>query len=252
MKERPILFSAPMVRALLAGRKTQTRRVVKPQPYLYHDAGRFKQWMWDAGKEGLKPFSTGGIDDDCWDFWKVFCPHGTIGDRLWVRETFFDNNSQGYSDGLNTVPAERDMEQVFYRATDPNPDFEGETIEHDGGGWRPSIHMPRWASRLTLEITGVRVERVQDIREADARAEGMQPNWVGDLAQFDPDEHGYLPFDADDEGNVPACDVYETFTARDCFARLWDSINGKRPGCSWEANPWMWVLEFRRVEGEGS
>lgn len=210
MKERPILFSSSMIRALLDGRKTQTRRVCKTHIGGYVHHLRFERHPFSPSAFVGTP-AEGRVPGDDRMAWVAYdwvdnpigvdeasaftCPYGTIGDRLW---------------------------------------------------------MPRGASRLTLEITGVRVERVQDISEADARTEGMLPNWVGDPAEFDPDEHGYLPFDADEEGNVPGCDPYDSFTARDCFAMLWDSINGKWAGCSWEANPWVWCLEFNRVEQEAT
>lgn len=229
MKERPILFSGAMVRALLDGRKTQTRRVVKPQPpggtaYVIVDEDPFGKGALCINSLGVD--GRGGPIPGEIDAWRT-CPYGTIGDRLWVRETFFDNN-----------PGERDMEQVFYRA-DGEPDFDGESITRDGPGWTPSIHMPRWASRLTLEITGVRVERVQDISEADARAEGIY-ECVSGFWWYDPRTQNDLHRDRP---------TPEGFTggAVGAYRDLWDSINGARPGCSWADNPFVWVLEFRRV-----
>ena len=175
MKERPILFSAPMVRALLAGTKTQTRRIVK---------ARDLEWM-DVHQGLREPDNA------------ERCPYGQPGDRLWVRETFghFERN-ENFAPGC----------EVFYRA-----DGESLAVER----WRPSIHMPRWASRITLEVTGVRVERLQDISEADATAEGVSAI---------PDEMRRA---------TPRCD----------FQALWQSINGPD---SWAANPWVWIVEFRR------
>lgn len=216
VKERPILFSGPMVRALLDGRKSQTRRVVKPQPPVGWDR---TAWS-DAPTMGWTAQEAPARD---WHI--VRCPYGTIGDRLWVRETFFDN-----------CPGERDMEQVYYRA-DGEPDFDGESITRDGPGWTPSIHMPRWASRLTLEITGVRVERVQDISEADARAEGA--------------ESRTCRCTLDGQTTCSPGMICEAGRSdRDWYRDTWDSINGKRPGCSWADNPFVWVLEFRRVNAE--
>ena len=193
MKERPILFSAPMVRAILSGAKTQTRRVVKQD------------------REGLldcKPTPA-------WDaFWQcVACPYGQPGDRLWVRETFGD-----CTPGADAVVGTK-WERPWYRA---DADDYG-LLGHDGEGpvyvedvlWRPSIHMPRWASRILLEITDVRVERVQDISDRDARDEGAEH--IGDC-----------------EGAYVAG-----------FRRLWEAINGDD---SWAENPWVWVVTFRRVE----
>lgn len=193
MKERPILFKAPMVRAILDGSKTQTRRVVKQD------------------REGLldcKPIPA-------WDFfWQcVACPYGQPGDRLWVRETFGD-----CTPGADAVVGTK-WERPWYRA---DADDYG-LLGHDGEGpvyvedvrWRPSIHMPRWASRILLEITDVRVERVQDISDRDARDEGAEH--IGDC-----------------EGAYVAG-----------FRRLWEAINGDD---SWAENPWVWVVTFRRVE----
>lgn len=182
MRERPILFSGPMVRAILAGTKTQTRRVVKPQP-----AG---EWA-SPGRSS--------------------CPYGRPGDRLWVRETFGHfERSEGFKPGC----------AVFYRA-------DGNCLKLEP--WRPSIHMPRWACRLVLEISAIRMERLQAISEADAIAEGASFHdglGVG--------HSGWRH----DFGDVHA-------TARDAFARLWRDLNGPD---SWSANPWVWVVEFMRAD----
>lgn len=207
MKERPILFSAPMVRALLAGTKTQTRRVVKPEPTHFNPAGVPRR----AKPEGPSTVIT--------------CPYGQPGDRLWVRETHAINPHPSEL-GLtrDMIPGTWDSAvaaagRVIY-AADP-----GAEIELDGRQWRPSIHMPRAASRITLEITGVRVERLQDISEADAVAEGCQP-------QCEHDE-----------------DRRHQYTARWAYEVLWDRINGRS---SWGANPWVWVVEFKREEGRAA
>lgn len=201
MKERPILFSAPMIRALLAGTKTQTRRVMKRQKqHDFTDYTLFGQQGhstddWKAIEHA--PDWPDGKEDQC------VCPYASRrGDRLWVREAF------GISYDGSAIPwtgadAQRDG-QVMYRATfDEKPD-EGRLP------WKPSIHMPRWASRIVLEVTAVRVERLQAISEADAIAEGCV----------------MLP-------------------ARHCYEALWESINGAG---SWDANPWVWVVEFRRLQ----
>lgn len=191
MKEHPILFSGPMVRAILAGTKTQTRRVVKPQPVLPPDIDpAILPAAWEAGE----------ID--------VRCPYGVPGDRLYCRETWapFDE----------TAMRDRDPSMIFYRADDERQ------METDGS-WRPSIHMPRWASRITLEITDVRVERVREISEADAYAEGCND-----------DGHPYIsPF-----GGRAVLNNY---------AALWNQINGARPGCAWADNPYVWCVSSRRV-----
>ena len=180
-KEHPILFSAPMVRALLNGSKTQTRRVVKPTPEWIGQSGVLSY----RGRVGLP---------------HALSPYGQPGDRLWVRETWMD--LRGVEGALGGA---------MYRATFGNAP--------EGGKWRPSIHMPRWASRITLEITSVRVERLQDISEADALEEGITYN------------------DLPNNGLAPR-------RARTWYCSLWEQING--PG-SWDANPWVWVIEFKRV-----
>ncbi len=189
MKERPILFSVPMVRALLDGSKTQTRRVVKPQPSL--------------GQE----FSG-----------RVLCPYGQPGDRLWVREAFSGPHHQDRHPPRDW----RSTDEIHYWA---------DGCPTNCGDWtkpRPGMFMPRWASRITLGVIGVRVERLQDITEDDARAEGIT------------------------DGGCLNCGESETTCgclnpqpdARDSFIYLWQSING--PG-SWAANPWVWVVEVERV-----
>ena len=192
-RERPILFSAPMVRALLAGTKTQTRRVVKPKP-TFRD---------DHLATDLRALLSR-------------CPYGQPGDRLWVREAWREWSSEAwhYAADLTILP-KGDRELANFLAQ--RSPFSWESYK-----WRPSIHMPRAASRITLEITGVRVERIQDISEADARADGVI-QWAG-------------------EQDTPVCDMQE---ARLQFMGLWESING---GGSWDANPWVWVVSFKRSE----
>lgn len=200
-RERPILFSAPMVRAILDGRKTQTRRVVKPQPpsieSVTNHAGIGYHWMNCADQGYVNEWRPVG---PVWAVMKeigevkprLTSPYGNSGDRLWVRETWAKWTSGDCK------------ECCAYRADG------GQSYE-----WRPSIHMPRWASRLTLEITGVRVERLQEISGDDCLAEGIEPQGIGsDMAM------------------------------RVAFQALWESING--PG-SWDANPWVWIVEFRRM-----
>lgn len=176
MKERPILFSGPMVRAILDGRKTQTRRPVKPQPFMATPS------MFDVSK----------------------CPLGQPGDRLWVRETWRvrGKHTDGY--GADQIGFNRSHFSIAYQSDITwNDDIYGKI--------RPSIHMPRWASRITLEITRVWVERVQDITEEGAIREGMVP-----LDRSSPSE---------------------------MFRDTWQSIYG-----TWDANPWVWAVEFRRTK----
>ena len=204
VRERPILMSGPMVRAVLEGRKTQTRRVILPQP---NNPATF----------GISPIWGYGVRNGRFEIHAAFnengkrvhrflgCPHGQPGDRLWVRETHYVW-SAGYTDG-----AGRD---IRYRAPDPD----------SPNSWTPSIHMQRWASRLTLEITKIRVERVQDISEDDATAEGV--------AEYARVSMG-CPGD---------------YTAREQYEYLWDSLNRSR-GYGWDVNPWVWCISFRRVDG---
>lgn len=199
MKERPILFSAPMVRAIMAGVKTQTRRVVKHAPWYDRPLNR---WF----VRGVGEFNT---ERDAMDVLPLTSPYGQPGDRLWVREAW------------HTV----DNDHAFYRANyahDPAGDRE------HGIRWKPSIHMPRWASRITLDIVAVRVERLQDISEADAVAEGAEHSGECDHARSTCAEIGCMGPNS----------------YRGGYADLWEKING--PG-SWAANPWVWVVEFRVV-----
>lgn len=193
---KPILFNAEMVRAVLSGRKTQTRRIVKRQPH------GFGSWVASA-KEWLFP----NINPHT----SAVCPFGSVGERLWVRETWAHHKL--------AVNARTDDEGPFVYAADTMAE------QHRlGDRWTPSIHMPRWASRITLEVTGVRVERLQDISEADALAEGVACELVDSYARARP------------QNPRPA-----GFAYRD----LWESINGPD---SWLANPWVWVVEFKRVD----
>lgn len=203
--ERPILFSGQMVKEIKRERlpKTQTRRVIRPQPT---KTGHWiRPWEWH-GLNKHKPCISWADDGKGSEFIKQWCPYGRVGDRLWVRETW------AASPFLNRY-APRDLPRetlVVYRADD--------VVNRSHFVWRPSIHMPRWASRITLEIVKVRVEQVQDISESDSFCEGI-PEWTSPK---------------------------QTFNPRMRFAELWDSINAKR-GYGWNVNPWVWVIEFRKV-----
>lgn len=203
MSERPILFSGAMVRAILSGQKTQTRRVVRPQPL--HGVGRYTE----DGTPGEVDWVILDEDGDPTDS-ALRCPYGAPGDALWVRETWAVGRAFDRTRPSEIPTVERDI-PVWWRAD--------EAIEEsvNRGRWRPSLHMPRWASRITLDIVSVRVERLQTITTLDAMAEGAEPvrNAAGVLS-------------------------YTTG-----FRTLWDSINGARPGCSWDDDPWVWVVEFR-------
>jgi len=254
VKERPILFSGPMVRALLDGRKTQTRRIVKPQHVAYIDE-----------HQGFREPCNAEV-----------CPYGAPGDRLWVRETlwvsecgkwFMCDGPQGtFESGIFN-----EHERYVYRTAEmfergETPRFmvsswynQGRYIKGKNRRWvpafdlnamdmeqpgkyavqakfrkhRPAIHMPRWASRLVLEVTGVRVERLCDISEADAQAEGVAPFFevYKGMGQEQTISTGERAADA---------------PHRASFACLWDEINGDR--ALWKSNPWVWVVEFKRAE----
>lgn len=210
-----MLFSGPMVRAILDGRKTQTRRVVKPQPRwveadnAYHAGGGFRGtegWRYEGGSRKA-PIDFTWASDEAPSLDATACPYGQPGDRLWVRETFWprpDRTREQMRNGADTWP------RVIY-------DMEGPDVEElRSWGWKktPSIHMPRWASRLSLEVTGVRVERLQAITAEGVEAEGWRSSTP--------------------EALVPG------------FAEFWDSLNASR-GFGWDANPWVWVVEFQVV-----
>lgn len=204
VRERPILFSGPMVRAILDGRKTQTRRVLIPQPV----GGDRVEWFSNG-------WFVGQLRDSENSFRPLRCPFGQPGDRLWVRETTF-----GASSG--------EPQDLCYRVACPCGRSDEEHAE--AHGWRPSIHMPRWASRLTLEVTDVRVERLQDCSAEDAIAEGlMQATKDGLLYKW-----GTPDMDWADWRISPI----------DAFEWRWNQINAAR-GYGWDVNPWVWVVTFQ-------
>lgn len=216
MKERPILFSAPMIRALLANTKTQTRRALSPQPpetthqvsKWHHPDLRPHFFAWTDNGKGGAELADGG--------WCKPCPYGMPGERLWVREAF-----RLCAEADATPPRDTDAAyRVWYEADAPHqPGF---------GKLRPSMFMPRWACRLVLTLESVRVERLNDISESDALAEGVTPKW-------EPGCSGRL---------MEALGGFSFRPAASAYADLWEQING--PG-SWDANPWVWCLSFRRV-----
>jgi len=221
MKERPILFSGPMVRAILGGSKTQTRRAIKPQPEML-DSG-------DCRVRINRDWHTGPADYLTLDVMPRFaCPYGQPGDRLWVREAFSGPHCMERTDECPALPpGQWPVESEIWYWADGGPTH---------GDWtrpRPSIHMPRWASRITLEITDVRVERLRDISEEDAMAEGCDaPLYVADgLGNQVPPDRETLS------------SAYPS--SKHWFSCLWESINGTD---SWSANPWIWVVEFKRIE----
>lgn len=210
MTERPILFQDRLVQAILADRKTQTRRIIKGLPDWFTTQDR----TWVEGY-GLAKNTTFAALDSPVGKASAKCPYGTDGDILWVREAW----SPTLSLGLEGEPAAR------YRASGDQllPNFK----------WRPSIHMHRYTSRINLKVDDVRAERLNDISEADAVAEGIQP--VGTHVQ------GY-------DGKVwLGHDGFKTTSPRVAFSTLWDSINKDR-GYGWHTNPWVWVVKFHKVK----
>jgi len=259
-REKPILFTTEMVRAILGGHKTQTRRIVKPQPiYALYD-----EPSWRAGPNDM-------LVDDCGH--QLKCPYGKPGDLLWVRETwaalsFSYDEQDNVDDWCNIDPkiikeeGRNKWHDLVYRADDYWLHYDEAYVKDRGFAWRPSIYMPRWASRITLEVLRVRVERLQEISQADARAEGVDPVLKDAGAQ------------------APGGYWYEEPDYVEAFANLWDSIHSKpkprnkdprtgarnicfvsypwaeeytckdKDGLPWYVigNPWVWVVEFKRVE----
>lgn len=261
MRERPILFSSPMVRAILEDRKTKTRRVVKPQPPaecgIHYMLGN-ESWLppedrtplrhtWEAWGGPLYHSRPAGYMCGVHD---ALCPYGAPGDVLWVREAFQVATSDNGPCVLYRANAGRWYPEYTGKDFGAGPSFDYDAHPISGRGawslwaadveakdtpWRPGIHMPRWASRITLRITDVRVERLNEISEADAIAEGIATLHDG--------------FGIADMGHDSSPIVQPT--ASQAFRFLWDRINGEpeagKPDVSWAANPWVWVVAFERV-----
>jgi len=247
MREHPILMKGPLVRATLEGRKTQTRRPIKPQPSndivdVEYDC-EADLWLGNTQEDNDLGFCSS---------WAARCPLGNEVDRLWVRET--------WGIGARPCPVEGGREGIEYRAdegfleddisllplysVDP-PD--GHTLdEYCKRGWRPSIHMPRWACRLVLPLVSVRVERVQSITEEDAIAEGVPHNSDRPIDKMWCDTclgHGVVERYA--MGAVRVDDCTECDTARKLFRNIWVRLYGQE---SWDENPWVWVAEWKEIE----
>jgi len=213
MKEYPLLLKSEMVRAILEGRKTQTRCPIMPQPILIDS----RTWEWpypstfdEEKNKWILSKASWGKNIDPANCMINFCPW-QVGDRLWVRETW-------RVDRLNESIKSNNLESgqwVQYKS-------DNDIWATYPGRWRPSIHMPRWASRITLEITNIRVERIQEISEEDAREEGLQQ-----------ETHTYWS-------------ETRTYWAQNSFKKFWDSIYAKK-GYGWATNCWVWVREFRRI-----
>ncbi len=236
MKERPILFSPPMVRSILAGTKTMTRRTrgldeINKEPDRYE----FRELLAIDGDLFAVFWDSGQVEHVL-----VKCPFGRIGDKTWVRETW-----QTHCDMDHISP--RDLPEgcdIQYPAT-----YDGWVSKR-----RPSIHMPRWASRILLEITDIRIERLQQISEEDAKAEGVE---ALDFERYAPDFDWsvcplcggtclYTGYSADG-GARPDCDCLKCDTHKKRFRNLWEYLNGEG---SWEDSPWVWAISFLRIEQE--
>ena len=221
MKERPILFSGDMVRAILDGSKTMTRRPIIPQPRASVD----EIWQMESGDFVEMYLGEKSRYNPNPDHGKRFnFPLGVPGDRLWVRETW-----SPWADEFTKISV-RGKEPALYRA-----DYKEGCSSLEIGGdynWHPSIHMPRWASRINLEITEVRVERLQEITEDDAKKEGADKIEFASL------------------GQLPSSLIINSLIMKRAyrygFYKLWDSIYSKR-GYGWDANPWVWVISFKVV-----
>ncbi|EDY8451024.1 hypothetical protein GQP35_004015 [Salmonella enterica subsp. enterica] len=212
MNERGMIFNGEMVRAILEGRKTQTRRPVKPQPELTERSG----FSWNG-----VVFGSGSDDRETnRNFAHVKCPFGKPGDRIWVRETWAEAGASA-------------PDLKLYRANYPAhvPTHYENVPPAEDVRWTPSIHMPRWASRITLEIIDVRVERLHSISERDALREGLFQLPASGRYCLQP---GMQYFGM------------ASHNAKEVYSWLWASIYGEE---SWAANPWVWVIEFKRVEG---
>ncbi|HHZ8175778.1 TPA: hypothetical protein ACWMDY_000574 [Klebsiella pneumoniae] len=219
MTERGMIFNGEMVRAILDGRKTQTRRPIKWKQTRFTEIGEREDgsyWPWSEDAEHA-----------C-DFWHP-CPFGAVGDRIWVRETWSSDFANYYPNDRVWYAADNNRQLDIDMVDGVRGIYSPESDVHVPFRWQPSIHMPRWASRILLEITNVRVERLNAISEEDARAEGIIDG--GCLNCGEPEPCGCANPEPD---------------ATDAFAYLWQSIYGQE---SWNANPWVWVISFKRVEG---
>jgi hypothetical protein len=244
-KERPILFSAPMVRAILEGRKTQTRRIIKAAGYTTSTLATFRMMpegdaLLERWPEQERMMNNFGRSE------RFKCPHGISGEHLWVRETFM------WADGADCrehfigtsmeVTLRAQNKRWWYRATDAE--------KGSGFKWRPSIFMPRHASRITLDITEVRVQRLQDISEEDAKAEGVEALDAERCEQdfaICPQCGGtrlYTAFSGNG-GALPDTDCERCDAHVKRYQHLWESINGNG---SWDANPWVWAITFPKFE----
>jgi hypothetical protein len=246
MKQHPILFSTPMVKAILEGRKTQTRRIIKPQP---DDSGLWNDTEFPRSLQSPLKGWNGSTDDGNSREWK--CPYGKVGDVLWVRETWAKACLS--EDGAS--PIEGTDWKYWYKADNDwqnkewhHPDKDG---PQDSPKWKPSIHMPKSACRIFLETTDIRAERLQDISEEDAIAEGVRDEidgsgvWPRDYSLCPMCGGTGLHFGLGENLGVTevSCETCTTYKKR--FKILWQSINGEE---SWNSNPWVWVISFKQID----
>ena len=218
MKERPILFSAPMVRAIQADQKTQTRRAFNDRTTkLMRAAASIGEVSWFMDE--------GYLQENDLPYIQQFSPYGQPGDRLWVREAWMD------LEGTGVEPTTGSRSRYAYRADTPAGSYGDETRKEYGLKWRPSIFMPRSACRILLEVVSVRVELLNDISESDCWAEGIEEV----MHLFDDGSQAVMA------KRLGAC----LEDAKPLYAQLWESINGAN---SWDKNPWVWVVEFKRIE----
>ena len=250
MRELPILMNGPMVRAVLEGRKTVTRRILKPQPF---PDGYYQGDICLDVRSPYARFSVEAVDGGAYLSEEHESPYGEPGDRLWVREAWRVPDSLNACSGFDI--AERCIEAGYRKPWSPIRfeddgaltsakdwhEFGSTPGEATPGRYRHARFMPRWASRITLEVTGVRAERLQDITHLQAIAEGVEEVGIGSGYPW---HYSATPVTWADavEGNAA---VYDD--ARLAFRDLWQSINGPE---SWDANPWVWAIEFRRIEQE--
>ena len=215
IREKGLIFNSEMVRAILDGRKTQTRRPIKWKQTRFTEIGEREdgsKWPWSEDAEHA-----------C-DFWHP-CPFGAVGDRIWVRETWSSDFANYYPNDRVWYAADNNRQLDIDMVDGVRGIYSPESDVHVPFRWHPSIHMPRWASRILLEITDVRVERLNAISQADAIAEGAPPSHpsIDCVSQ----EYGFPDF------------------SRSWFGQTWQHIYGEE---SWDANPWVWVIKFKRIE----
>lgn len=244
MTERPILFSGTMVQAILAGRKSVTRRLVTAATSEVDGRG-WPQHNWTS--LALATARRRGNGDTLLAECQTGCVHKVrarieAGDRLWVRETW------GYEDDTRV----RDRGAVVYRANPCRRDAPGVRCEHGPSRWRPSIHMPRWASRLDLDVVSVRPEQLQEITDTDALAEGIAPIWIHrSWKVLCTDGRAYDTWAEPDASEPDVVAFVENApldfnSPRSLFRMVWDEINRKR--APWDSNPWVWRIEFQRTQ----